>query len=213
MGYNSVVYKTIDQFIDDYINCVYIPRTEADIQGYLFALCLKELMLNRLDLDIHLNYPNPYLDNQKHKKIDIVIGTKVAVEIKFEADYTGVSKPVVFPKDAMEYFSHASRKEYFDGIDSSFLHNAVILIDPDTGFEVKNMNQRKRYLRFSDLKQVFDRAENSLVVVHQHIPRKKRLPYFTEIANRIKDWLDVDQCICISDNEIVFFVIATSGLM
>lgn len=115
-------------------------------------------------------------------------------------------------KDA-EYFSHASRKEYFDGIDSSFLHNAVILIDPDTGFEVKNMNQRKRYLRFSDLKQVFDRAENSLVVVHQHIPRKKRLPYFTEIANRIKDWLDVDQCICISDNEIVFFVIATSGLM
>lgn len=101
MGYNSVVYKTIDQFIDDYINCVYIPRTEADIQGYLFALCLKELMLNRLDLDIHLNYPNPYLDNQKHKKIDIVIGTKVAVEIKFEADYTGVSKPVVFPKDAI----------------------------------------------------------------------------------------------------------------
>ncbi|KGK85868.1 hypothetical protein DP73_17710 [Desulfosporosinus sp. HMP52] len=67
--------------------------------GYLFSLCLKELSECQADLDKHLSYPTIYLDDKKHKKIDIVLGSEVAIEIKFEANYPGVSKPVVFPSD------------------------------------------------------------------------------------------------------------------
>jgi len=45
-----------------------------------------------------------------------------------------------------EYFSHAGREQYFDSIASSILNRAVILIDPDNGFEVKSMRSEKRKL-------------------------------------------------------------------
>ncbi|CDX00849.1 Hypothetical protein DPCES_0962 [Desulfitobacterium hafniense] len=97
---NLIVREAIKQFVKDYEEETYIPRTEADIQGYLFSLCIRGLTNCNLNLEIHLNYPSISLDGLKHKKVDIVLGSDVAIEIKFEADYPGVSKPVVFPKEA-----------------------------------------------------------------------------------------------------------------
>jgi len=57
------------------------------------------------------------------------------------------------PYKEIEYFCHASRMDYFNGIETHVLDNAVILFDPDIGLEVKNMKKWNMYLRYSELKQ------------------------------------------------------------
>lgn len=128
---------------------------------------------------------------------------KVFMRSQVGADYN--------PYKETEYFYHTGRQQYFAGIESSFLNNAVVLIDPDTGFEVKNMKRRNQYLRFSELRQVFDRSVNSLVMVYQHIPREKRPQYFARMSDTLKNCLGIDKCICVTDNEIVFFLVTSSN--
>lgn len=115
------------------------------------------------------------------------------------------------PYRETEYFYHASRMDYFNGIETQVLDNAVILFDPDIGLEVKNMKKRNMYLRYSELKQVFERTTNSLVIIYQHIPREQRLQYFSRTSETIKNHLGVEKCICVSDNEIVFFVLCKNS--
>lgn len=97
---NHIFTTALRLFIDDYENGIYTPVTEADIQFYLMALCKKLMQENNMPLDIHANYAIPKHESLKSKKIDIVIGSAIAIEIKFEANYPGVSKPVVFPAAA-----------------------------------------------------------------------------------------------------------------
>jgi len=101
MDYDLITTNAISNFVHDYEKGLFVPRTEADIQGYIFSACLQEFKLHNFELNIHLNYPNLILDNMKRKKIDIVVGDSIAVEIKFEADYPGVSKPVVFREEVI----------------------------------------------------------------------------------------------------------------
>lgn len=115
-------------------------------------------------------------------------------------------------KDA-EFFTHQGREKYFDGIESSTLCNAVVLFDPDNGFEVKSMKggNGHKYLRFRELSRIFEKTSNSLVLVYQHIPRVQRKPYFVQTAEKIRRHINIEKCIGVSDNEIVFFIMAQNN--
>lgn len=99
-NYEEIFAKALNYFINDYKNQEYIPITEADIQFYLMSLCRELLKRENISLDIHANYEISKESGFKGKKIDIVLGKCVAVEIKFEANYQGVSKPVVLAYEA-----------------------------------------------------------------------------------------------------------------
>lgn len=114
-----------------------------------------------------------------------------------------------------EYFSHAGRKQYFDCVDSSILNRAVILIDPDNGFEVKSMRSGNghKYLRYSELSILYDRMDSeSLIMVYQHIPmflpRIKREDYFAKIGKKICRCMTAREPLCLSDNRVAFFIMA-----
>jgi len=68
-------------------------RTEADLQGHLFAALLSRLEGVPVPLHANMSLGNP------REKIDLVVGQGSISELKVEADYPGVSKPVVFPED------------------------------------------------------------------------------------------------------------------
>jgi len=110
-----------------------------------------------------------------------------------------------------EYFLHAGRKQYFDGVDSSIFYRAAILIDPDNGFEVKSMRSGNghKYLKYSELSTLYDRMDSeSLILVYQHIPRTRREDYFAKIGQKICDCVNTRNPLCLSDNRVAFFIMA-----
>jgi len=49
---------------------------------------------------------------------------------------------------------------------------------------------------------------NSLIIVYQHIPRVKRERFFAQIGEKVCNCTNTKNLICLSDNSIVFFVMA-----
>lgn len=126
-------------------------------------------------------------------------------------DYMNGKKGITYyPYKELEFFTHHGRQKYFDEVKASVLRNAVVLFDPDNGFEVKSMGSGNghKYLRFEELSSIFERTVNSLVLVYQHIPRVQRKIFFAQMAEKIKKSINTEKCICLSDNEIVFFIMA-----
>lgn len=117
---------------------------------------------------------------------------------------------VYYPYKDSEFFTNQSRRKYFDQVEPSTLRDALILFDPDNGFEIKSMNSGNghKYLKFEELSKIFIKAANSLILVYQHIPRVQRKPFFQLTAEKIRKHVTIEKCICVSDNEIVFFIIA-----
>lgn len=109
-----------------------------------------------------------------------------------------------------QYFENNERYRYFRDIESYMLEKAVVLIDPDNGFEVKSMDNKSghKYLKFSELKMLYDKMDfSSVLMVYQHIPRVKRDEYFISINEQIYNHVHNDATICLSDNVIAFFLI------
>ena len=49
---------------------------------------------------------------------------------------------------------------------------------------------------------------NSLIIVYQHIPREKRERFFAQVGKKICNCTNTKNLICLSDNRIVFFIMA-----
>jgi len=116
-----------------------------------------------------------------------------------------------YPYRDTEHFSHKKRRQYFNDVESSFLNESVILIDPDNGFEVKSIRSGNghKYLKYDELNKICVRmSSSSLVLVYQHIPRVNREAYFARIGERICEYTGARVPICLTDNRIVFFIIA-----
>ena len=85
------------------------------------------------------------------------------------------------------FFTHARREEHFSKIPASALRHSLVFFDPDNGFEVPSMTAGNgaKYLRYSELADVFSRMDNSsIAVVYQHLPRKNRDDFFAETPRR-----------------------------
>ena len=101
-------------------------------------------------------------------------------------------------------FSHEHRENYFKQVFAAFPEKSLILLDPDTGLEVKNPTHR--HLLFDEVKKIYEHMDNSSVLmIYQHIPRVIREGYIDkrcdELAAVIHSRPDT-----VTDNEIVFFI-------
>lgn len=108
------------------------------------------------------------------------------------------------------YFSNKTRNVYFSAINLRLLTKSVILVDPDTGLEVKSMKGKEnKYVRYDEVKLLYDRMDTcSILLIFQFIPRVKREKYISEISNSLKKNVAGESPIYfISDNQIVFFVL------
>ncbi|MBL8136207.1 MAG: hypothetical protein JNL48_06270, partial [Acidobacteria bacterium] len=74
-----------------------------------------------------------------------------------------------------EYFQNPSRVEYFEGVPTDWLAQAVVFFDPDVGLQTGSpfymqRHGAEKYLMYADLCSVWARAsEDSLFVVYQHL--------------------------------------------
>lgn len=110
-----------------------------------------------------------------------------------------------------EYFEHEARHEYFGAIPDSALRGALVFVDPDNGLEVASMRPGNghKYIRWCEMRELTRRMDSSCVsVVYQHLPREKRIAFFSRMGDRFRDELGVADVVCASDNEIAFFVVA-----
>lgn len=131
MDYNEVFLHAWRKFLDKYEQEKIQPLTESDIHGHLFSLCLEQLKSEGFETPykVHMNWRV----FSARKKSDIVLGDKeIVVEVKFEPDYPGVSKPVTFRElveEDLERISNYKKR----GIP----HTHFVMIDED-GFHMRN---------------------------------------------------------------------------
>lgn len=124
MTFSKVVDEALEIFVADYSILIYEPRTEADIQGYLFHLCMLGCSKYGLALDVHLNHKHKLLGTRR--KIDMIVGGCIAVEVKYEANYPGVSKPVVLKEEVLK---DLERIKYLK--DNGFTSVYFLFVDED----------------------------------------------------------------------------------
>jgi len=107
------------------------------------------------------------------------------------------------------FFTCAERTRYFDEINEKLLRSALILVDPDTGLEPGNNTADEKYLRYREVKLLYETMDRkSMILIFQFIPRKERLSYFASISKRLR--AEIAQSVnvyYVSDNEVVFFIL------
>ncbi len=111
------------------------------------------------------------------------------------------------------FFSSQSRDKYFAQTNPDLLKRSVILVDPDIGLEVNGMRGREeQYVRYDEVKLLYDMMDEfSVLLLFQFIPRVERAPYFSKIIMELGKRVTGDNPVYfISDNQIVFFVLAKS---
>ena len=110
-----------------------------------------------------------------------------------------------------ELFCHKNRESYFRErkIRREFFSHSLIFVDPDNGLEVKRSNEK--HLLYREAKDLYDCMDkDSILMVYQHFPREVHKEYLRRRANELKK-LTEDLPICISDNEIIFFLLTKNG--
>lgn len=108
-----------------------------------------------------------------------------------------------------QYFSHAGREQYFKDIPRTALSASVVFLDPDNGLEVKSARSgASRYVRYVEVADLYRRlTAGSVLSVYQHIPHVKRRGFLLETCHRLSSALGADATLCVSDNEIAFFLV------
>jgi hypothetical protein len=80
------------------------------------------------------------------------------------------------------------RQEYIDSVLASGHSEELIFFDPDNGFEVSSMRPGHRdcvkYLYWSDLRRTYECGRS--VLVYQHFPRRPRIQFLRELAERAR---------------------------
>ncbi len=110
-------------------------------------------------------------------------------------------------------FRHSERTRYFRGIPLAYLRQAVILLDPDNGLEVKSSTASSfhKYVKYEEARSVFERMdEASLLLIYQHFPRVDRLTFLEGLHARLQKETACPPPSSVWDGRIAFIVLATS---
>ena len=111
-----------------------------------------------------------------------------------------------------QYFTNLNRRDYFNNINDYFLKESVILVDPDNGLEVKSMGKGEKYIKYEELKMLFERMDNlSVLIIFQFIPRVNRQNYISSINQKIKNILSDCYINYITDNIVVFIILTKTN--
>ena len=102
------------------------------------------------------------------------------------------------------YFSHRRRQEYFEGIGGELLAGSLVLVEPDTGLEVKRSGEQQ--LLYAEVSDLYWRMDNrSILMLCQCLPRRPRQEYLNRRCEELKQKVSGDYPVCIDDGEIAFF--------
>jgi len=108
-------------------------------------------------------------------------------------------------------FSHEHRENYFSKLFEQFPKTALVFLDPDTGLEVKNPT--RRHLLMDEVKKIADLLDDaSILMIYQHLPRETREGYIRRRCSQL-DELTGTEPVSITDNEIVFFLLAKDPVL
>lgn len=109
------------------------------------------------------------------------------------------------------FVTAGNRTEWLRAVPPSALEDAVILLDPDNGFEVASMTSASspKYLRYGELATLYSAIDDrSIILAYQHWARVKRSLEFDRIAGRIAELMPDAAVACVSSGSIGFFAIA-----
>ena len=176
--YRKVIDEALEALVRDYSAGVYIPLTEADVQGYLFTLCINKCVEYNLDKDIHLNCRHQSLGSRE--KIDLVAGGKVVCEIKFEADFPGVSKPVVFHYDVRKDLKRIENLSK-QGFDLCYF----IFLDED-GEHHRN-SLKRYYIEQSEWRETQKNDKKSFLLIHRVDSLMPKFNIKEKIRSKLKE--------------------------
>lgn len=107
-------------------------------------------------------------------------------------------------------FRDDSRDEYFASLPDKAIKNAIIMLDPDTGIEIKSTTKnREAYVTYEEISKIYERmGKKSMMLIFQFIPRVKRVPYLVGLCKNLEKAVGIKHGInFISDNSIAFFTI------
>jgi hypothetical protein len=103
-------------------------------------------------------------------------------------------------------FTHETRDNYFQKVIENSRARSLVFLDPDTGLE-ENIPDEK-HLLFPELKAIHDKMDaGSILMIYQHFPRVKREGYIRNRCSKLATFTGSSP-VAITDNEIVFFLIA-----
>jgi hypothetical protein len=111
-------------------------------------------------------------------------------------------------------FTDAERTRYFAEIPGTFLENAVIFVDPDTGFQVRHMKKdRSEYVMYDDVKGIYeDMGGSCILTIYQDVSHGQQERKLYEMPKRLQSMLDCPPPCAISENNrIAFIIIAKSA--
>jgi hypothetical protein len=100
------------------------------------------------------------------------------------------------------YFENRTRQEYFRDIPVDLLIKSLVFVDPDNGLEIKKSD--KKHILYKEIADIFNRMENSILMIFQFIPREKHKEYIERRSNELNQ-ITGYMPIFISDDVIIFF--------
>ena len=86
---------------------------------------------------------------------------------------------------------------------------SLIFVDPDIGLEIKSKKSNKKHIRYSEVKDLYERIDkNSILMVYQHHPRIRTQnnirEHFSQRSEKLRE-ITGELPIYIDDNEMRFF--------
>jgi len=103
-------------------------------------------------------------------------------------------------------FTRENRNHYFQKVIEKSPARSLVFLDPDTGLEESIPDEK--HLHFSEVKSIHDNMDaGSILMICQHFPRVKREGYIRNRCSQLAT-LTGTSPVAITDNEIVFFLIA-----
>ncbi|MDD1701962.1 MAG: hypothetical protein LUQ31_03135 [Methanoregula sp.] len=108
-----------------------------------------------------------------------------------------------------ERFNGNNRDTYFRSLLENFPKSSLIFLDPDVGLEENR--EDPKHLLLSEVKTIYDDMDSaSILMLYQHFPRSKCKDYTKNRCRQLED-LTGTAPVTITDNEIVFFLLAKNG--
>ena len=129
-NYREVFLLGWQRSIEKYVSGEYRLFSESDLRCFLFHECVDIMKKNDFEKPYQIFTEKSILN--RRQKTDLVLGNEVAAEIKFEADYPGVSKPVVFREEVEKDINRLSAF-----INKGYRNAFFIMIDED-GTHMRN---------------------------------------------------------------------------
>ena len=100
------------------------------------------------------------------------------------------------------------RFQYFHDLPGEWLEDAVVVLDPDNGMEVRS-GRGVKWLRYDELRYLYElMRDRSVLLVFQFIPREKRSTYIPRIARVIMGRSVEPPVHWVSDGHVVFYALS-----